>query len=72
MPPAKKGKAKAKSAESRERSATESEGSKYPSCIRSMLPSSVSITIHAKPGSKSSAITGLTKLNTFIRILIVA
>ena len=30
----------------------------FPSCLKSLSPSSVAITIHAKPGSKLSAITG--------------
>ncbi|CAM8948909.1 unnamed protein product [Rhodiola kirilowii] len=33
--------------------------SKFPSCIRSVPRSSVAITIHAKPGSKVAAITGM-------------
>ncbi|KAL9678952.1 hypothetical protein QQ045_016804 [Rhodiola kirilowii] len=54
MAPANKGKAKAntKNAES-----TQTVTSKFPSCIRSVPPSSVAITIHAKPGSKVAAIT---------------
>lgn len=31
---------------------------KYPACIRAVSPSSVAITIHAKPGSKLASITG--------------
>ncbi|VVB00802.1 unnamed protein product [Arabis nemorensis] len=31
--------------------------SSYPSCLRLVSPSSVAITIHAKPGSKSASIT---------------
>ncbi|KAL8125253.1 uncharacterized protein LOC141716933 [Apium graveolens] len=31
--------------------------SKYPACIRAVTPSSVAITIHAKPGSKLASIT---------------
>ncbi|KAK1384359.1 UTP--glucose-1-phosphate uridylyltransferase [Heracleum sosnowskyi] len=30
---------------------------KYPACIRAVTPSSVAITIHAKPGSKLASIT---------------
>ncbi|KAK8716319.1 hypothetical protein V6N13_043634 [Hibiscus sabdariffa] len=55
MAPAKKGKAKAQKAEP---SPSPSENdSKFPSSIRSVPPSSVAITIHAKPGAKSSSIT---------------
>ncbi|XP_022143592.1 uncharacterized protein LOC111013451 [Momordica charantia] len=51
MPPAKKGKTKAPKA-------TESiQSNKFPSCLRSVAPSSVAITIHAKPGSKIASIT---------------
>ncbi|KAM5577592.1 hypothetical protein ABKV19_008104 [Rosa sericea] len=56
MAPAKKGKAKAKpaaAAESTQSSATNN----FPACIRSVPPSSVAITIHAKPGSKLASIT---------------
>ncbi|KAI5405080.1 uncharacterized protein LOC127079825 [Lathyrus oleraceus] len=53
MPPAKKGKTKAGSKET-----TPSEKpNNFPSCIRCMPPSSIAITIHAKPGSKSASIT---------------
>ncbi|XVF61856.1 hypothetical protein PTKIN_Ptkin08bG0167700 [Pterospermum kingtungense] len=50
MAPSKKGKAKAEKTQ-----ATES--SKFPASIRSVPHSSVAITIHAKPGAKSSSIT---------------
>lgn len=55
MPPAKKGKAKT------EPKATTplEKPNNFPSCIRCMPPSSVAITIHAKPGSKSASVTGL-------------
>ncbi|PON43473.1 hypothetical protein TorRG33x02_333670, partial [Trema orientale] len=54
MAPAKKGKAKAnKPPESEKPDHT----TKYPSSIRTVPPSSVAITIHAKPGSKISSIT---------------
>ncbi|KAG9144381.1 hypothetical protein Leryth_017507 [Lithospermum erythrorhizon] len=33
--------------------------SNYPACMRSIPPSSVSVTIHAKPGSKLSSITDI-------------
>lgn len=55
MPPAKRGKAKAEP-----RATTPSEKpNNFPSCIRCVPPSSVAITIHAKPGSKSASVTGL-------------
>ncbi|TYI85953.1 hypothetical protein E1A91_D04G033700v1 [Gossypium mustelinum] len=54
MAPAKKGKAKTQKAESSQPSEIDS---KFPSSIRSVPPSSVAITIHAKPGAKSSSIT---------------
>ncbi|KAB1223475.1 hypothetical protein CJ030_MR2G012472 [Morella rubra] len=56
MPPAKKGKGKANPAEATQSSPSE-EPNNVPSCIRFIPPSSVAITIHAKPGSKSSSIT---------------
>lgn len=59
MAPAKKGKAKATHESTRSSSNTDSTNHKFPSCIRSVAPSSVAITIHAKPGSKSSSITDL-------------
>lgn len=55
MAPGKKGKAKAKSASPAE--PTQSDNNNFPACIRSVPPSSVAITIHAKPGSKIAAIT---------------
>ncbi|KAE8663640.1 UTP--glucose-1-phosphate uridylyltransferase isoform 1 [Hibiscus syriacus] len=54
MAPAKKGKAKAQKAEPSRPSENDY---KFPSSIRSVPPSSVAITIHAKPGAKSSSIT---------------
>ncbi|KAJ8765330.1 hypothetical protein K2173_012027 [Erythroxylum novogranatense] len=59
MAPAKKGKATANSVDSTrsKSSITDSSGVKFPACIRSVPPSSVAITIHAKPGSKLSSIT---------------
>ncbi|KAL9462324.1 hypothetical protein AB3S75_000349 [Citrus x aurantiifolia] len=58
MAPAKKGKSKAKSAGSTQ-SKIKTNDENLPSCIRLVPPSSVSITIHAKPGSKSCSITDL-------------
>ncbi|GKV17217.1 hypothetical protein SLE2022_292010 [Rubroshorea leprosula] len=53
MAPAKKGKAKVNLPDS-----THSKSdTKFPSCLRLVPPSSVAITIHAKPGAKSSSIT---------------
>lgn len=52
MPPSKKGKAKKDSTQSPAVSTP-----KFPTCIRVVPPSSVAITIHAKPGSKLAAIT---------------
>ncbi|OWM91412.1 UPF0235 protein C15orf40 [Punica granatum] len=54
MAPAKKGKAKPSSAEK-----PQPPTSSFPSCLRPVPPSSVAITIHAKPGSKSASITDL-------------
>ncbi|TKY73860.1 UPF0235 protein C15orf40-like [Spatholobus suberectus] len=55
MPPAKRGKAKAEP-----RVITPSEKpNDFPSCIRCVPPSSVAITIHAKPGSKSASVTDI-------------
>ncbi|KAI3780410.1 hypothetical protein L2E82_10391 [Cichorium intybus] len=51
MPPPKKGKAKAKS------TPPPPPTTKYPACIRFIPPSSVAVTIHAKPGSKIATIT---------------
>ncbi|KAI9165893.1 hypothetical protein LWI28_022464 [Acer negundo] len=58
MAPAKKGKAKAKanSGESTQ-STNKIINSNLPSSIRSVAPSSVAITIHAKPGAKSASVT---------------
>ncbi|XP_037497952.1 UPF0235 protein C15orf40 homolog isoform X2 [Jatropha curcas] len=58
MAPAKKGKAKANSADSNKpKPSVPTIQNNYPSCIRFVPPSSVAITIHAKPGSKSASIT---------------
>ncbi|XP_027902501.1 UPF0235 protein C15orf40 homolog isoform X2 [Vigna unguiculata] len=55
MPPAKKGKAKA---EPRVTPPPEKPNN-FPSCIRCVPPSSVAVTIHAKPGSKSASVTDI-------------
>ncbi|KAH7566016.1 hypothetical protein ACOSP7_022237 [Xanthoceras sorbifolium] len=59
MAPAKKGKAKANSSESTQSSTSPNKqnNENLPSCIRSVPPSSVAITIHAKPGAKSASVT---------------
>ncbi|KAE7998292.1 hypothetical protein FH972_002851 [Carpinus fangiana] len=54
----KKDKAKAKPTDSA-KSSPSVQPNNFPSCIRSIPPSSVAITIHAKPGAKSSSITDL-------------
>lgn len=51
MAPAKKGKTKTETSQPKEY--------EFPACLRSISPSSVAITIHAKPGSKLSSITGI-------------
>ncbi|XP_057963061.1 uncharacterized protein LOC131154361 [Malania oleifera] len=56
MAPNKKTKGKVKSATESTQSPN-SENANFPSCIRFVPPSSVAITIHAKPGSKVAAIT---------------
>nr|GMD49616.1 UPF0235 protein C15orf40 homolog isoform X2 [Ipomoea batatas] len=58
MAPSKKGKNKGNSATESTQS-TQSPTSKYPPCLRVVAPSSVAITIHAKPGSKFATITDL-------------
>ncbi|XP_031115222.1 UPF0235 protein C15orf40 homolog [Ipomoea triloba] len=58
MAPSKKGKNKGNSATESTQS-TQSPTSKYPACLRVVAPSSVAITIHAKPGSKFATITDL-------------
>nr|GMD54928.1 UPF0235 protein C15orf40 homolog isoform X2 [Ipomoea batatas] len=58
MAPSKKGKNKGNSATESTQS-TQSPTSKYPACLRVVAPSSVAITIHAKPGSKIATITDL-------------
>ncbi|KAL2504621.1 Protein of unknown function (DUF167) [Abeliophyllum distichum] len=54
MAPNKKGKSKGNSADS---IPPPPAAAKYPACIRLIPPSSVAITIHAKPGSKIATIT---------------
>ncbi|WOH00651.1 hypothetical protein DCAR_0520024 [Daucus carota subsp. sativus] len=49
----KKGKGKEKCKDSSEMSPSP----KYPACLRAVSPTSVAITIHAKPGSKLASIT---------------
>ncbi|KAJ9550274.1 hypothetical protein OSB04_014319 [Centaurea solstitialis] len=56
MAPAKKGKAKAKSSEL---TSSAPDATKFPACMRFIPPSSVAVTIHAKPGSKVATITDL-------------
>lgn len=56
MPPSKKTKAKKNSTES---PAPAVLTSNFPACIRAVPPSSVAITIHAKPGSKQATVTDL-------------
>lgn len=59
MPQAKKGKAKEKATTAESTQSSPSvKPNNFPSCLRSIPPSSVAISIHAKPGSKSSSITG--------------
>ncbi|KAK4343644.1 hypothetical protein RND71_036738 [Anisodus tanguticus] len=53
MPPSKKAKAKKISTQLTPSPA------KFPGCIRAVPPSSVAITIHAKPGSKQATITDM-------------
>nr|DAD22575.1 TPA_asm: hypothetical protein HUJ06_024038 [Nelumbo nucifera] len=56
MAPAKKGKAKSKEDASPQPAAAKTN---FPACLRLVPPSSVAITIHAKPGSKVATITAL-------------
>lgn len=57
MAPAKKGKANAGTESAQSKSKEPPNNPKLPGCIRSVSPSSVAITIHAKPGSKISSVT---------------
>nr|XP_043639827.1 UPF0235 protein Helmi_20270 isoform X2 [Erigeron canadensis]XP_043639834.1 UPF0235 protein Helmi_20270 isoform X2 [Erigeron canadensis]XP_043639837.1 UPF0235 protein Helmi_20270 isoform X2 [Erigeron canadensis]XP_043639844.1 UPF0235 protein Helmi_20270 isoform X2 [Erigeron canadensis] len=54
MAPAKKGKAKTKSTDLQSPAPS---NTKFPACMRFIPPSSVAVTIHAKPGSKVATIT---------------
>ncbi|KAL0815431.1 hypothetical protein Bca101_071875 [Brassica carinata] len=56
MAPTKRGK-KSNSAASTTVKPTADNTSSFPACLRLLTPSSVAITIHAKPGSKSASIT---------------
>ncbi|KAF9601241.1 hypothetical protein IFM89_018351 [Coptis chinensis] len=56
MAPAKKSKGKTKEKETENVSST-SPASKFPASLRHIPPSSVAITVHAKPGSKIATIT---------------
>lgn len=55
MPPSKKNKAKINSTELTQSPAP---ASIFPACLRAIPPSSVAITVHAKPGSKQATVTG--------------
>ncbi|XP_073310961.1 uncharacterized protein [Primulina huaijiensis] len=55
MAPGKKGKSKGISGETSQ--SPPLAAAKYPACLRSISPSSVAITIHAKPDSKLATIT---------------
>ncbi|XP_039155249.1 UPF0235 protein C15orf40 homolog [Eucalyptus grandis] len=60
MPPPRKSKSQPNAAQStRSSSAAAAAAESFPSCLRPVPPSSVAITIHAKPGSKSASITDL-------------
>ncbi|KAL3728900.1 hypothetical protein ACJRO7_033480 [Eucalyptus globulus] len=61
MPPPRKSKSQPKAGQSTRSSsaaaAAAAAAESFPSCLRPVPPSSVAITIHAKPGSKSASIT---------------
>lgn len=57
MAPTKKGKGKGNSGESTQSQQAPVNATQFPSCLRLLPPSSVAITIHAKPGSKLATIT---------------
>ncbi|KAH7851798.1 hypothetical protein Vadar_016585 [Vaccinium darrowii] len=57
MAPTKKGKGKGNSGESAQSQQAPVNATQFPSCLRLLPPSSVAITIHAKPGSKLATIT---------------
>lgn len=61
MPPPRKSKSQPNAAQSTRSSsaAAAAAAESFPSCLRPVPPSSVAITIHAKPGSKSASITDL-------------
>ncbi|KAF8018605.1 hypothetical protein BT93_H3486 [Corymbia citriodora subsp. variegata] len=64
MPPPRKSKPQPKATQSTRSSSAGGGGGgspteSFPSCLRPVPPSSVAITIHAKPGSKSASITDL-------------
>ncbi|KAK6794015.1 hypothetical protein RDI58_007468 [Solanum bulbocastanum] len=59
MPPSKKSKAKKNSTKLTQSPAPAVSTPKFPACIRAVPPSSVAITIHAKPGSKQATVTDL-------------
>ncbi|KAF7848608.1 hypothetical protein BT93_L1806 [Corymbia citriodora subsp. variegata] len=64
MPPPRKSKSQPKATQSTRSSSAAGGGGgspaeSFPSCLRPVPPSSVAITIHAKPGSKSASITDL-------------
>ncbi|XP_074308626.1 uncharacterized protein LOC141643383 [Silene latifolia] len=63
MGPRKKGKASSESTKTNQQpKPSENENNpNIPGCIRSMPPSSVAITIHAKPGSKLASITDISE-----------
>ncbi|KAL0864605.1 hypothetical protein Bca101_043723 [Brassica carinata] len=67
MAPTKKGK-KSNSAASTTAKPTADNTLRFPSCLRLLAPSSVAITIHAKPGSKSASITDVSDKAVGIQI----
>lgn len=66
MAPAKKGKSNAGNESTQ--SKQPANNPKFPSCIRSVPPSSVAITIHAKPGSKISSVTDVSDDSVGVQI----
>jgi len=56
MAPGKRGKAKGQ--QTPPPAAADAGGGGFPGCLRLMPPSTVAISIHAKPGSKVATITG--------------
>ncbi|KAK1600789.1 hypothetical protein QYE76_018000 [Lolium multiflorum] len=57
MAPGKRGKAKGGQAPAAAASAAATTGGEFPGCLRLMPPSTVAISVHAKPGSKVATIT---------------